>query len=273
MNRLTIFLFVFWFGSVCNYANSFTLDKPILYTGKEPGLTLVDNKSLQSTIHNRSQLIMFEFYNSWCGHCVRFAPIWKQLASDVRRWNSTVLLTALDCAEDSNSEICRDYEVMMYPSIRFFYPFVNNTNEHGTQLEELKPDAVYLKGLIMKSLIDYQANHSTPTWPNLQPIANLTEWHRIREATYSSQNKIDSHLFAIIESSTSMLGTEVCVLYCNQRLKLKFAFFTNMMTDNFGTFQLRRLCSYVSNFKQQHKATCFFDSGRRSNFQCIVDCI
>lgn len=24
-----------------------------------------------------------EFYNSWCGHCHRFAPIWKSLAVDI----------------------------------------------------------------------------------------------------------------------------------------------------------------------------------------------
>lgn len=29
------------------------------------------------------KLWLVEFYNSWCGHCHKFAPTWKALASDV----------------------------------------------------------------------------------------------------------------------------------------------------------------------------------------------
>ncbi len=25
-----------------------------------------------------------EFYSHWCGHCVRYAPEWKKLATDVK---------------------------------------------------------------------------------------------------------------------------------------------------------------------------------------------
>ena len=31
--------------------------------------------------HNNAWII--EFYNSWCGHCHRFSPIWKQFALDI----------------------------------------------------------------------------------------------------------------------------------------------------------------------------------------------
>jgi thiol-disulfide isomerase/thioredoxin len=92
-----------------------------LYTTSDPGLVILDNSNFTSHLSHRSTGFFVEFYNTWCGHCIKFAPIFKEFARDVHNWSSVVQLAVLDCAEDRNHEICRDYEIYMYPSLRFFH--------------------------------------------------------------------------------------------------------------------------------------------------------
>ncbi|KAL1130958.1 hypothetical protein AAG570_012199 [Ranatra chinensis] len=48
-------------------------------------ITLLNVTNFKSTLFNESnsRAWVVEFYNSWCGHCHRFAPIWKSLAADI----------------------------------------------------------------------------------------------------------------------------------------------------------------------------------------------
>ena len=57
-----------------------------------------------------------------CGHCIHFAPTFKQLALDVHSWRNVMAVGAIDCAQDINMPTCREYEVMGYPTIKFFSP-------------------------------------------------------------------------------------------------------------------------------------------------------
>jgi len=37
-------------------------------------------------------------------------------------WQNIVAIAGIDCADDSNVAICREYEIMGYPTIKFFPP-------------------------------------------------------------------------------------------------------------------------------------------------------
>ena len=50
----------------------------------EDFVTILDDDSFSHTVYGSSNAWMVEFYNSWCGHCVRFAPTWKTIAEDVK---------------------------------------------------------------------------------------------------------------------------------------------------------------------------------------------
>lgn len=41
----------------------------------------VDNFNIN--VYNSKTAWVVQFYNSWCGHCIKFAPVWKELAADV----------------------------------------------------------------------------------------------------------------------------------------------------------------------------------------------
>lgn len=48
-------------------------------------LTELGGSNFKSVVFNeeKNKLWLVEFYNSWCGHCHRFAPTWKSLATDL----------------------------------------------------------------------------------------------------------------------------------------------------------------------------------------------
>ena len=55
-----------------------------LYSKSDKGITLINYSNFESTIINSTYSWMVEFYSSWCGHCIRFAPTFKQLGEHVK---------------------------------------------------------------------------------------------------------------------------------------------------------------------------------------------
>ena len=62
--------------------------------------------------------VVCQFYNHWCGHCQRFAPVWRALGRAVRAWNPIVRVAAINCAEQP----CDTYQIQGTPTIRIFHP-------------------------------------------------------------------------------------------------------------------------------------------------------
>ena len=95
-----------------------------------PGfITLYENSEVVNiydsniyNLYNSDTLWLVQFYNHWCGHCQRFAPIWKALAEDILDWSPIVKIAAINCADQS----CDRYQVTSSPSLAFhLYPSVS----------------------------------------------------------------------------------------------------------------------------------------------------
>ena len=52
-----------------------------LYT-TDDHVTILNADNFYSVVPRSQNAWFLEFYSSWCGHCIRFAPTWKQLAKD-----------------------------------------------------------------------------------------------------------------------------------------------------------------------------------------------
>lgn len=61
--------------------------------GEEDRIVILNVTNFKSKVYKTNNAWLVEFYNSWCGHCHNFAPIWKSLAANVYgEWN--------ECNED-----------------------------------------------------------------------------------------------------------------------------------------------------------------------------
>ncbi|XP_053657866.1 thioredoxin domain-containing protein 5 homolog [Anopheles marshallii] len=61
-----------------------------------------------------------KFYAPWCGHCMRLAPTWEQLAEKLAA-RDDVKIAKVDCTVDANKELCGEQEVNGYPTVFLYH--------------------------------------------------------------------------------------------------------------------------------------------------------
>lgn len=53
---------------------------------------ILDQNNFKTNVNDTDSCWIIEFYNSWCGHCIKFAPVWKEFASE----NAGIVLLMLN---------------------------------------------------------------------------------------------------------------------------------------------------------------------------------
>lgn len=84
-------------------------------------------------------------------------------------WEKVIKVGAIDCAKDENIPICREYEVMGYPTLKFFPAFSESGQLGNAWKGPKKIDA------IRKSMVDFvETQHAEKKaashWPILGPL-------------------------------------------------------------------------------------------------------
>lgn len=141
-----------------------------LYDPNDKVFVLTGGNFYQS-VYEQPYASNIEFYNSFCGFCRSFAPVYKAFGDAVHSWNDVIHVSAIDCADDGNNDICRDMEIMRYPTLRYFPPFYRNESNH------LGIEVVHVPMTVGEPhLFDLLANSSTlaHSWPNLKPIESTS---------------------------------------------------------------------------------------------------
>uniref|UniRef100_A0A2I3H7M9 Sulfhydryl oxidase n=1 Tax=Nomascus leucogenys TaxID=61853 RepID=A0A2I3H7M9_NOMLE len=172
-----------------------------LYRAGEDAVWVLDSGSVRGATANSSAAWLVQFYSSWCGHCIGYAPTWRALAGDVRDWASAIRVAALDCMEEKNQAVCHDYDIHFYPTFRYFKAF---TKEFTTGENFKGPDRELRT--VRQTMIDFLQNHTEgsrpPACPPLDPIQPSD--------VLSLLDNRGSHYVAIVfESNSSYLGREV----------------------------------------------------------------
>ena len=137
-------------------------------------IVLLNNTNFQSSICGSSRAWLVEFYSSWCGHCIHFAPTFKSLAADVYSWRSVIGVAAIDCAMEYNMPTCREYEVMGYPTLKLFSPNTPAGDMGQERVNRMDKTIDSIQSDMIKFIRDLQISGNVSRigkdWPNLVPL-------------------------------------------------------------------------------------------------------
>lgn len=129
---------------------------------------ILSSEIFSENVFNKPYATEVEFYNSFCGYCRRFAPEWIEYAKNIHSWRDIVKVAAINCADETNADLCRTYEIMGYPTIRYFSPYLNETSTNlGINVKHVGMDTghEHLMALLLNETI------KPTSWPSFDPIA------------------------------------------------------------------------------------------------------
>lgn len=78
-------------------------------------LKIIVGKNFQSAVIDSNNDVLMKFYAPWCGHCKKLAPIWEQLASDLKDVPNLVIAKF-----DSTANEVDGLEIRGYPTLKFY---------------------------------------------------------------------------------------------------------------------------------------------------------
>ncbi|XP_044532993.1 sulfhydryl oxidase 1 [Gracilinanus agilis] len=174
--------------------------RSVLYSPSD-SLMLLGQNTLRPTVLGSPSSWVVEFFASWCGHCIAFAPKWKALANEVKDWTPVLNVAALDCADEANSEICRDFGITAYPTVKFFKAYSNNSST-GKEMSVFGKSVEDLQQMLIDGLESHRGGRWPPSCPPLAPI-------RSEEIIYFFSRNPDDYLALIFEKKDSYVGREV----------------------------------------------------------------
>lgn len=95
--------------------------------------------------------------------------------NNVLAWNDIVVIAAIDCAKDENNPICREYEIMHYPMLKYF-----SVNAHppslGIVIEKGEGIDAVRHNLVSRLEIEQQEGRGS-SWPNIAPYRYTQLFH------------------------------------------------------------------------------------------------
>ncbi|XP_048394787.1 sulfhydryl oxidase 1 isoform X2 [Stegostoma tigrinum] len=195
--RDAVFAFVIFLLAAPGSVNGAGLYSP------NDNIAVLDTDNFDRILYNCSNAWLVEFYASWCGHCVNFAPVWKALANDIKEWRPAVRLAAVNCANSKNAKICRSFRVTVYPTIKFFRAF-SKPFFKGEMLNDADSKSTLVS--LRHHIIDLLEQHGETEWPPDCPPLEPASMAEVQN--FFTDNKV-WYLALIVEEESSYLGREV----------------------------------------------------------------
>ncbi|CAN7975311.1 unnamed protein product, partial [Ixodes persulcatus] len=168
-----------------------------LYDGNLP-LVNLNASNFYDVLLGKENAWIIQFYSSWCGHCIHFAPMFKAFAHDISGWRQVLGLAVMDCTEVTNIKFCRLFEVTSFPTLVFLGTKATRT-DRGEVIEAHRS----ITNLRHQALSLLQGNHSTgphpkpPSWPSLDPLP---------ERYYCQINYLEEGAFPVLPLSNDRLA-------------------------------------------------------------------
>jgi protein disulfide-isomerase A1 len=82
---------------------------------QEGDVVVLVGKSFDSIVMDDSKDVLVEFYAPWCGHCKKLAPIYDQLAADLKH-NANIVIAKMDSTANEVDGV----SIQGFPTIKFW---------------------------------------------------------------------------------------------------------------------------------------------------------
>lgn len=124
------------------------------------GITVLDKRNFDANVYNSGRVWYVEFYAHWCGACRRFKSKWLDVGKQTKEWQKAniVRVGAVNCGDEFNDELCREHEIMSYPTVRLYQP--TGRNHVSVNVDQTSSK------LLLGQLADFIDKSNV--WPNLQ---------------------------------------------------------------------------------------------------------
>uniref|UniRef100_A0A7N8XI95 Sulfhydryl oxidase n=1 Tax=Mastacembelus armatus TaxID=205130 RepID=A0A7N8XI95_9TELE len=170
-----------------------------LYTDEDP-LVILSSSTLKPTVSNSSSAWLIQFYSSWCGHCIQYSSTWKTLAQDVKDWQQAIGVAVLDCAQEENFDVCKEYSIKFYPTFK-----VHSCTEY--YLQYFLQGALYRQVQAVRQLmVNILQNHTRLDWPNHCPPLDPLSSEKLLPLL---GQRSDVFTAIVVEEPDSYVGREV----------------------------------------------------------------
>lgn len=127
-------------------------------------------------------------------------------------WRNFVKVAVIACSDENNNQICRDYEIMGYPTVRYFSPHPAPTDIGIDFFRSY--DIQVMKNDLIKKLSGTQNNGNLSTLCDLQPYNKSS---LLSDSGYMLT-------FVIVDTPDSLFAKELIIDYCqNKKIKIIYA--------------------------------------------------
>ncbi|GAB1597256.1 sulfhydryl oxidase 2-like [Argonauta hians] len=172
-----------------------------LYDPQTDEVASLNTNNFVPSVTGSPKLWFIEFYLSWCGHCIKFAPRWKDLANSVKAWKHYIKVGATDCADDQNVAMCRAYDIKGFPHLAVFYPH-SKPNSVGEAYTSSYSSTKILRYNLIDLAVKYYDRTKDPYWLVFSPLKSVDEILKYLLPTHTV-------IALIVEDRGSYLGKEV----------------------------------------------------------------
>jgi thiol oxidase len=139
----------------------------------------------------------------------RFAPAWKKFASEIASWQDLVKVAVVECSDETNTPLCREYRITRYPTVKYFHEnyrfgsgaLMSHQNQNYATVE-------FLKKALIEKLMEEISEERGAIYPNLLPY----EGADLKQLIESIPKDVQ-YVFLVADAAQAYLGAEVADLH------------------------------------------------------------
>lgn len=209
---------------------------------KSDHVLILKNLNFEKEVYGQKHALVVQFYNSFCGHCRAFAPKYKSLATDLIPWQPIIKLAAMDCAAEENMDICRLFEVMAYPSLRYLHEnYVKGNGNVGDRLQATDT-AEKLKSQLINKMQTEQSFGRLTRAPSLR----ISSYNTYAMALQDVPSDV-IYTFLLFENANSTVGSELALdMNDYEHIKVKRVYDTSELATVAGVLHFPGLVAVSS---------------------------